>query len=271
MLQHHVQSALILEDDADWDVFLRQQLVNLARAMRALQNTTAATSSPYGTKWNIMTLGHTGINNRLNIDQQYWIARDDPTVIAESKRTWSRKPDLSTPALSGGRNRVVMQVSKLTGTAAYAISLRGAARMLYDQALLPNAAAIDTAISDMCRRNEYDAPFCYGTYPMLIGRYRAIGPKARDSDRRTSSNEAEPGSGGGQSLEDRLEPESEFTVFPVSLNARTLLQGGVMVRAVNVEKDMVGEADLRTFRLPRGRAVWVAKDEYVGVESAKLP
>jgi hypothetical protein len=44
-----------------------------------------------------------------------------------------------------------------------------------------------------------------------------------------------------------------------------------MVHAVNVEKDMVREADLRTFRLPRGRAVWIAKDEYVGVESSKMP
>jgi hypothetical protein len=269
MLQNRVQSALVLEDDADWDIFLRPQLLDLARGVRSLQNSTRSAQSPFGDQWDILAIGHTGINNRLD-DQMYWVTRNDPTVIAERKRTWRRKPNLSAPVLSGEYNRVVLQVSKLTGTAAYAISQRGAARMLYDQAVLPNAASIDVAISDMCHRNAYATPFCYGTYPMLIGRYRAIGPKARDSDRRTSSNHAVPGSGGGQSHADRLEAESEFTMFPVSLNAGRLLRGETVVIGNDVQENTTREVDLITLVLPKGESVWVGREEYVKVKVLQL-
>lgn len=261
MIKHRIQSALILEDDADWDVFLRPQLLDFARGMRALQNTANPPHSPYGDDWDILSIGHTGINNKLDTDQKYWVTKDDPTVTPDSRLTFGRKPNLSPPALSGEHTRVAMQVSKLTATAAYAISLRGAARLLYDQALLPDATTIDMAMSNMCRRNTYTTPFCYGTYPMLFGRYRAIGPKTRDSDRRTSSNAAKAGSGGGQSKEDRLEPESEYMVFPVSLNLGRLLRGEVLVRAN--EEGEVREVDLREVEMPRGGEVWVGKGEYV--------
>ncbi|KAH7392232.1 hypothetical protein DE146DRAFT_133924 [Phaeosphaeria sp. MPI-PUGE-AT-0046c] len=260
MLLDSVQTALIIEDDADWDIFLRPQLVDFARGMRWVRDTTVPLrNSAYGDDWDMLTIGHTGVSNRVDIDQRYWITRDDPTVIAESRRTWGRKPNMSTTLLHGGYNRVVMQVSKLTGTAAYAISLRGAARILHDQALLPHATAIDVAISNMCNRNENSQPFCYGTYPMLVGRYRAIGPKSRDSDRRTSSNEADPGSGGGQGREERKQPESEFTVFPVSLHAAKMLQGETIAGANDPKTDLVKKVDVKTFVLPKGEGIWVKK------------
>jgi hypothetical protein len=261
MLQNHVQSALILEDEADWDAFLRLQLIDLARGLRSLTNSTRPACSPFGDGWDLLTIGHTGISNILD-DQMYWVTRNDPTVITESRRTWGRKPNLSAAALNGEYSRLVLRVSKLTGTAAYAISQRGAARMLHDQVMFPNAAAIDVALSNMCRRNAFVTPFCYGTYPMLVGRYRAVGPKARDSDRRTSSNKANSGTGGGQSHADRQVAESEFTVFPVSLNVGRLLGGEKTVLSNNAKKDMVKEADLTSFLLPKGEAVWVRKNEY---------
>lgn len=258
MLRTSISSALILEDDADWDIFLRPQLLSFARGLRFVQNITfPPLSSPYGDSWDILTIGHTGINNRPAIPQRYWVTSNDPTVIPDAQRTWSRKPNLTALPSYTEHDRLVTQVSKLTGTAAYAISLRGAARMLHDQALLPHATAIDMAISNMCNRNTLPQPFCYGTYPMLIGRYRAIGPKYRDSDRRTSSNEAESGSGGGQDREERKEAESEFTVYPVSLNAGRLMRGEAVVKANGVEK----EVDVGTFVMPRG---WRLELEEVG-------
>ena len=156
--------------------------------------TTTSTSSPYGADWDLLTLGHTGINNRPAIDQSYWVSHNDPTVISLTQHTWNRKPDLRAPSLRGNHTRITMRVSRLTDLAAYAVTLRGAASILYDQALLPNATLIDVAISHLCHDNTLT---CYGAYPMLMGRYRAIGPKTRDSARRTSSNAAEKGSGGG--------------------------------------------------------------------------
>jgi hypothetical protein len=51
-----------------------------------------------------------------------WVTRDEPTVISEGRRTWGRKPNLNGAALNGEYSRVVLQVSKLTGKAAYAVS-----------------------------------------------------------------------------------------------------------------------------------------------------
>jgi hypothetical protein len=172
---------------------------------------------------------------------------------------------MNAPALLGAHNRVTVQVSKLTGIAAYAILLRGTARILYNGPSQPRATAIDMATSNMCRRNEYPTPLSYGTYPMLIGSYRAIGPRTWDSDRRTSSVQASPGSGGGQSHDDRLEPESEFTVFPVSLHAGRLLRGETIAVANDPKTDLVKEVDWKTCLLPKGEAVWVRRNEYVAV------
>jgi len=154
-----------------------------------------------------------------------------------------------------------MRVSRLTGFAAYVVTLRGAARILYDQSLVPNATLIDVAISHLCHDNTLT---CYGAYPMLMGRYRAIGPKTRDSDRRTSSNAAEKGSGGGQNGDVRGEGESEFTVFPASLNLGKLMSGESMVVTNGKEKD-VREVDLRVEGevVSKGEGVRVGRGEYV--------
>lgn len=260
MLRNRVSSALILEDDADWDALLRAQLISLARGLLLLQNITLTTHSPYGDNWDILTLGHSGLNNLPTIPQIYHTTSNDPTVIAPSRRTWSRKPNLNTPLLAGNYTRTILRVHRFTSTTAYALSLLGAARLLHDQTQVPHARAIDVAISDFCARNTYNTP-CYGAYPPLFGRFRGIGPKSRDSDRRTSSNDAQRGSGGGQAKDERVVPESEFTVFSVGLNLGGLLKGETVVKASD-ERDMLGSVDLRVFVMPDGEAVWVGRDEY---------
>lgn len=84
MLEHGIQSALILEDDADFDIYIREQLVDFASASRFLQSSAAprpergdsdlevpfehiinATSeivSPYGDSWDVLWLGHVSLS-----------------------------------------------------------------------------------------------------------------------------------------------------------------------------------------------------------------
>jgi hypothetical protein len=69
---------------------------------------------------------------------------------------------------------------------------------------------------------------------MIFGRYRAIGPMDKDSNRRKETSDAAPGMEGvAQSYRERLEPESQLTVFPVSLNIARLLRSEKVVPAVN--------------------------------------
>lgn len=79
---------------------------------------------------------------------------------------------------------------------------------------------------------------------MLFSRFCSIGLKSRDLDRRTSSNKAAKGSGGGQAKEDRLSPESEFTVFPVSLSLKRLMNGETELPANDHEKDLLKSMEL---------------------------
>jgi len=143
MVRDRIQSALVLEDDADWDVLIKAQMTEFARGTRHLQKAQLPLHSPYGDNWDLLTVGHIGTNNFPNKDQDYWLVKDDPTVIHPIRRKWSRKPDLSAPQLGGNHTRVIHAVSKFAATHAYAVSLRGAARLLYDQTMLPHAQAID--------------------------------------------------------------------------------------------------------------------------------
>ncbi|EUC27314.1 glycosyltransferase family 25 protein [Bipolaris zeicola 26-R-13] len=263
MVQNQIQSALIIEDDADWDVLLKSQMLSFARGVRAIQDSTLPLHSPYGDSWNLLTLGHLGVNNKPHKSGKYYITHNDPTVIPESRRILGRKPDPSAEKLKGEHTRIVMEVNKLTGTGAYALSLHGAARLLYDQALLPNAQAIDVAIQRLCRYDgNWPEPFCLGAYPMIFGLYRGIGTLDRDSDRKVEDDEEKSGYSGQRGKLMRKKGESSFTVFPVSLNMKGLLQQETKFQAVDPAQDMMAEMDVSTFEFPVGEVVTVEPEEF---------
>jgi hypothetical protein len=266
MVQNRIQSALIIEDDADWDVLLKPQMLSFARGVRAIQNSVLPLHSPYGDSWNLLTLGHMGVNNKPFKEQKYYVTHNDPTVLAEPRRAIGRKPDLSPEKLQGNYTRIVMEVNKLTATAAYGISLRGAARMLYDQSIVPDAQAIDLAISVMCRHDEiYNEPFCLGVYPMIFGLFRGIGSIDKDSDRRPEGGTPDVSARADATPLNRnmrKVPESKLTVFPVSLNIEKLLRQETKFKAVDPTQDMMEEIDVNTFQYPRGEVVTIQPEEF---------
>jgi hypothetical protein len=103
---------------------------------------------------------------------------------------------------------------------------------------------------------------------MIFGRYRAIGPVSKDSDRRTMSNAVEPGTGGFQSSKERKKPESEFTVFSTSLNIWGLMKGERVILACAPEADLQKEVDLDHVTFPRGEVVEVEPEEYKDYQAA---
>ncbi|KAF2105944.1 hypothetical protein BDV96DRAFT_508597, partial [Lophiotrema nucula] len=57
----NLTSALIVEDDVDWDVALKDQLELICPSVRALQSPdTPSNTTPYGTHWDLLWLGHCG-------------------------------------------------------------------------------------------------------------------------------------------------------------------------------------------------------------------
>jgi hypothetical protein len=266
MVQNRIQSALIIEDDSDWDVLLKSQMLSFARGVRAIQNTTLPVHSPYGDSWNLLTVGHLGVNNQPTKEQRYYVTHDDPTTIGAERRDFWGKPDVSAEKLQGNYTRYVMEVYTMRGTGAYALSLRGAARLLYDQSILPNAQPIDVAISDVCRHDTWKEPFCLGVYPPIFGLFRSIGPMDKDSDRRAdikaAKDESKEAPVEPPVVKMRKEATSKLTVFPASLNIEKLLRGETVFQTFDPAGDMMSEIDTSTFQYPRGELVTVQPEEY---------
>ncbi|KAG0645670.1 Collagen beta(1-O)galactosyltransferase 1 [Hyphodiscus hymeniophilus] len=254
MLNENIQTAMVMEDDVDWDVMIKAQMTEVARGARYLQKAPASTSSPYGDSWDLMVTGHCGMWNHVNEDQEYWVINDDPTVIPAQKRTWWRKPNLTAPVLAGDRTRLVLSPNFFTCTGSYAISIAGAARAIYDQAVLPKATAIDMGLGKICRKHEYGFSTCLGTYPMITGIHRQAGSVAKDSDRTDRKAKAHK--------PDRKVAQSDNLMYPVRLNLGSLLSGDTVVKAQYPQHAMFQEIDISTLKLPQGNAAFVRKEEY---------
>ncbi|KAM0809255.1 putative Glycosyltransferase family 25 protein [Seiridium cardinale] len=61
MLVQNWSTALIMEDDNDWDIMIKQQLSMVAPMIRRLTGSMGSvTDSPYGDTWDLLWLGHCG-------------------------------------------------------------------------------------------------------------------------------------------------------------------------------------------------------------------
>lgn len=161
VVEEGLSSALIIEDDADWDVNLKKQLQGFSKAIKALGNASqpptqenSQTTNPYGDNWDLLWIG-TCMTPQAPTEVQTF-----PGEGAE----WPHQNHLVFRARGG-----------LGCTWAYAINARSA-RSLYGW-LLDVDEAIDFVISKWCGQHE-----CITVWPQLIGSHEYPGPKGRDSD-----------------------------------------------------------------------------------------
>lgn len=259
VVKENIQTALVMEDDADWDVNLKNQLLDFARGSKFLQQSEqVATESPYGDDWDLLWLGHCGVYNGPSASQYYYVTREDPTVVPPELFTWwRRQPDRHHPALSANYSRLVFEAKGGLCSAGYAISQRGARLLLNQQtqSLTPSDVA-DRALARFCNdyRPEGAGARCIAPYPALVGAHGAAGPMGKDSDRQNvSDNWREVG-------------VTSHIVFSTRMNFKGLLgvrgtEQGV-IRSQWPEKTMLADYSGELV-LPKGEGVWVAKEDYV--------
>ncbi|KAJ6790430.1 hypothetical protein PWT90_03008 [Aphanocladium album] len=60
VIKNQWKTALIMEDDADWDIEIKNQMRLVAPMIQELTNSTSFSDSPYGDSWDILWLGHGG-------------------------------------------------------------------------------------------------------------------------------------------------------------------------------------------------------------------
>lgn len=78
VIQNGWGSALILEDDVDWDVNIRNQTLLIAKAVLTLTNHEKILQAPYGLDWDVLWMGH--CSDPADFNRPH-VLFEDPTVI----------------------------------------------------------------------------------------------------------------------------------------------------------------------------------------------
>jgi GR25 family glycosyltransferase involved in LPS biosynthesis len=235
MVEENIQSALIFEDDVDWDVALKHQMVEFARGSRYLLDTPARKQpgSPYGDNWDMLWVGHCGVLEQPS-DSRRWVITGDATVEPSK----FHKDNVDTPTLEPfGKEHTRMVFKSANGCclAAYALSLSGARKALNMMSLEAWDGPIDWGYNDLCKDRITDFT-CIAPFPQLFGVHRAAGNQSRWSDIDTMGEDGSMG-----------EAHSLHLVFPTRLNIEPLLTGSTRFHSQH-SPDLVDFDDIINFR-----------------------
>jgi hypothetical protein len=205
-----IGSALILEDDADWDVRIVQQMQQFAIATKeVLEKKPPSTNSkrphidsPYGDEWDLFWVGHMG-GWPPAAHEPFTIIHGDDTVppAFDNERLTRNIPKDSKPCVGPclkPDERVVQEGGSPVCTVGYAVSQQGARKMmarLGASSLVDIDAQIDPEMTEMCRGSPHpngaggmENIRCLVPSPAYIKPHKARGLTAGDSDIQNSSS-----------------------------------------------------------------------------------
>ena len=173
ILDKHLSSALIVEDDADWDAYLHTQLSQFALGSRHILDTPTSSEphSPYGDGWDMLWLGHCAQDAPRQPFERFIIAND--TTVPPAGRRWSMWNPEETLTYDLQHNRSTRVVYRPTGgvcSYAYALSYSGAQKVLYHLSYSHFDGPFDVGLRDVCAHGtKQETNFsCIGVYPGLI-------------------------------------------------------------------------------------------------------
>ncbi|KAL3454972.1 hypothetical protein BJX64DRAFT_282396 [Aspergillus heterothallicus] len=259
-------SAIIMEDDADWDVSLKTQLQSFAIAVRALQSSSSSTDtnppskpqSPYGSNWDILWLGHCGIT--CNTSQPSFLTPNDPTIPPPHHFLpyWrDPPPPPPQPSDSSSSSRLTCAITDGVCSLLYAVSQRGARKLLAALSVSPaetaaknidTGAQFDVSLGRLCGAGDV---VCYAPFPALTGGYTAPGAVGRMSD---INGDDEGGMGPGFEGVEVQGERSHGVVYSVMMNVGRLIRGETVVRAHWGDVERV-EVEVGGFGVLGGRVV----------------
>ncbi|KAI0200218.1 hypothetical protein F4808DRAFT_430068 [Astrocystis sublimbata] len=252
IVRRNLTSALILEDDVDWDVRLRHQLhefalsshgltqplINTGRFAYAdstyptpsdtsssppdlvfdsLQATQAPLGSPYGDEWDVLWLGHCGMHfpfaDSKLIPKGRVVMSDDTTPQLQHLWTVSDTNDLKEQYPN--HTRVTHHVQDGICSLGYAVTQRSARKLLHELGLKRVNTAFDIMLRWFCEgTGDPNRGYhnCLTTQPSLFQIHLTAGPKKYNSDI----------SDHGEGEE---EAKTEVIRMSVKMNAEALLDG----------------------------------------------
>jgi GR25 family glycosyltransferase involved in LPS biosynthesis len=220
MVQNNIQSALFFEDGADWDVALREQMVQAALGTRWLLSAEEdlPSHSPYGDKWDLLWLGHRGVDSNRTIpsDRRRWVIPQDPTVVPPKTRSIWFEPDMkeweSGPS-PDPQTRIFFVSGLAYGSASWAVSLSGAKKVINELSLNPYNDPIDAGMGKLCMEQRSNMT-CVAPFPAVVGVSKPAGPLSHGSDILVNLGD-----------QVRKKAITEGVVFSTRLNIKRMLSG----------------------------------------------
>ncbi|KUI72207.1 Procollagen galactosyltransferase 1 [Cytospora mali] len=283
VVEEGLDSALIMEDDMDWDVRLKPQLELVAAGARAVLSNLpdfyfptgrpsfdySSTSSagepvnPYGDDWDILWLGHCGEPFPEDLPENKNLPAEDPGKIAMARK-YTILNDATVPPLDHvtgivdfqaypERTRWVHVTAAPICTFAYAVSQRGARKILYDLSVDRLSGPFDNALAWLCRRavggwsklaalaaqgdpldragtmgdRGLDAK-CLSVTPPVFFHHKAKGNIRGDSDIQSVGGEGEGEEGEDAPPVIREKGSTENIVWSARLNILNMIHGTAM-------------------------------------------
>ena len=218
IISHNINTALILESDADWDLRLRSQLAQLPPAIDAivdfpfsipslrsskpsdklLDNPSSVTHvEPYGLNWDIIWMGHCG----SNAEGQARIYSYNDTTAPQAEKEFFFDVGLFGDQHKYG-TRGVFQFARTTCSTGYAISNRGAHKLVkYFQETNEN---LDIELSRAC--SSHADMTCLGVWPQFF----TNAPSASSIDH-SGQGDTAPGSTDGEGTQYKPGPALQFS------------------------------------------------------------
>lgn len=219
IVEDALESALILEDDMDWDVRLKSQLENVAKGSRSLLASNANPRSPYGDDWDVLWLGHCGeVFPEMLWDKD---KQGPPKYVIENDETVPPLDKVTGRVEFHKGTRWVHVTGEPWCTFAYALSQRGARKVLFGLSIDRLTGPFDNALGGMCRnamRPDGDPSGlnikCISVTPPLFFHHKAKGLISGDSDIQKVDN-----------ADVRIKGTTENIVWSVRNNLKNMMMG----------------------------------------------
>ncbi|KAJ5504763.1 hypothetical protein N7463_007637 [Penicillium fimorum] len=243
VIANSYSTALVLEDDADWDVNIKTQLREFARGLHSLKgDKKVSKQAPYGTDWDLLWIG--GCSSAADVNEtQFYAIPNDPTVPrVERRRTWFGPLDSWKEEFPEDSTRFIYRAQEGCCTFGYAVTARGAKKILTALAIDHIELPVDVAMAELCGGlGDRERIECFAPFPNLIGTYRPAGPAYKDSDINS----------GDQNVH---EEQAYNLVYSTRRNIHRLVSGAETVFSQWGEESpwSPGEVNPKEFVYPRG-------------------
>ncbi|KAJ5183832.1 hypothetical protein N7492_001448 [Penicillium capsulatum] len=159
--QSNMETALILEDDADWDIAIRDQMQNLSTAVRQLIKPPENDSTPYTRDWDVLWIGHCGA---VWSDDRDTVGYNDTNIPPRDHYKSYRADDIKDLP---EEERIVFRSAGPICTFAYAVTHEGAGKILAGMGA-GQGEAFDVEMSWECDRGHLR---CLAVVPELVNEY----------------------------------------------------------------------------------------------------